>query len=662
MRYIVAALLALALVGLGVWAAVGCSTSTQGPPVTPGDQPGIGEREILDGSTGGIAGFYFLPPVRPRPNYTGVFDASLLATLKVEIVKWANDEQVGPPIVTYTSTTGSGSEMLRVSTSDQQYIVNWHTNRFDLEEGGVYRISVRLKEDNGEYGYADVQVFANGKEAKDMATDDTFALVDGRTLPVKFRIETGARAWVPAQPGHGYAAVLVAEPLAEAAPGAVVASSFAEGIRAGSEWYVELRNDGPQLVTLCGSEDDLIGLAVVTTAGRVASLGEAQDPCVLDQWSTATALLYLVPGMLPTDQAVVIDQFAQGIRGLPSVVDFVAELGEQLQQLGHIDLQAPGLRAAFETAADSASQLIWGAAEAEGATITPSYEAGLSFTGVATPSDAAATFQITNCLAVPWVVYSDTSANPIGYVWFAETPNPAHLGDLLTVAFAWRGLEDAVVGPYTTPALNCPLSPADYGARLTTYSAVPVISLVGVPTLPPSALEELLELQARGEVARVVMPTLIQLVFQQLLPVVTVGTGFDVATGFDRAMELAIGLWEDHGSAIMELVTKAMLGTLTESDALAVVVGVLQDTSLAVAEYALAGHPWMVGLSRVFGQVSQSVAIFNMARALGDRWGRVPTYVDLRLDGYGDADVTISSALSDATAAGPGPTERRGRR
>ena len=132
------------------------------------------------------AGFYWLPPMVKQPNAIGTFDASLSPT--VEICELVGDS-CGEVIATYTTASGPGGELVRIQ--DQQYHVNWHTDEFDLNDASVYRISVRAGVDGVLLGYADVQPAANGSGLKNLDNDEFMGLVDGRTLPIKFRIETG---------------------------------------------------------------------------------------------------------------------------------------------------------------------------------------------------------------------------------------------------------------------------------------------------------------------------------------------------------------------------------------------------------------------------------------------------------------------------------------
>lgn len=150
-----------------------------GPPSPP-------LAALSDGAHRGNDHFFFLPPMVPNPSYHGTFDAGLAPV--VDICEWTGSGCLLPAVATFTTTTGPGSETVRVA--DDHYIVNWHTDLFPLDPGKVYRVRVTVA--GTELGYADVSVVGSGREVKNVNTNEYIALVDGRTLPIKFRIEVGA--------------------------------------------------------------------------------------------------------------------------------------------------------------------------------------------------------------------------------------------------------------------------------------------------------------------------------------------------------------------------------------------------------------------------------------------------------------------------------------
>ncbi|HJP86678.1 MAG TPA: hypothetical protein VJ852_11845, partial [Gemmatimonadaceae bacterium] len=163
---------------------VACSDSTRitrpGSSTTP-------TSTIADAAHDFAAGFYWLPPLVSQPAYSGEADPALAP--EVHICELTGTT-CGAEIATFTTSTASNSETVRWDATAKQYIVNWHTDLFDLKTGSIYRITVTAG-DGVLLGFADVQPVATGKDLKNVTTDQVIALVDGRTLPIKFRAETG---------------------------------------------------------------------------------------------------------------------------------------------------------------------------------------------------------------------------------------------------------------------------------------------------------------------------------------------------------------------------------------------------------------------------------------------------------------------------------------
>ncbi len=165
--------------------AVGCSDSPTADLLEPRPHPGFAISDAVHG--GGNEHFFWLPPMVGAPaGFNGAFDGSLAP--EVRICEW--DGGCAVEIARYTTTTGPGSETVRVSPADEHYAVSWRTSDFDVTPGPTYRISVFV--DGLELGLADVQLVTNGNEARNITTSELIGLKDGRTLPVRFRIEEGA--------------------------------------------------------------------------------------------------------------------------------------------------------------------------------------------------------------------------------------------------------------------------------------------------------------------------------------------------------------------------------------------------------------------------------------------------------------------------------------
>ncbi len=139
---------------------------------------------ISDGAHQGNTHFYFLPPMVPQPSFSGVFNPGL-----EPVVQICELSSTGcSTIASFTTTTGPGSETVRIS--GDLYIVNWHTAQFNLDASKTYRIVVIVGTNT--LGFADVDVVTSGNQLKNVNTGQYVPLLDDRTLPIKFRIERGA--------------------------------------------------------------------------------------------------------------------------------------------------------------------------------------------------------------------------------------------------------------------------------------------------------------------------------------------------------------------------------------------------------------------------------------------------------------------------------------
>ncbi len=168
-------------------------------PLPTGLTPRGPQLDIADASGSYKSGFYWLPPMVAQPTYSGTFDAALSPTVEIcELVSNA----CGTVIATYTSTDGPGGEPVRLNADEENYQVNWHTNQFTLNTTAFYRVSVRAGIDNTLLGYADLQPVSNGSGLKKIDTDEYIGLVDGRTLPIKFRIEAGIVGHLKVEPAE----------------------------------------------------------------------------------------------------------------------------------------------------------------------------------------------------------------------------------------------------------------------------------------------------------------------------------------------------------------------------------------------------------------------------------------------------------------------------
>jgi hypothetical protein len=168
-------------------AVTACGTDNALQP--PADIPAHPIASIVDGSSeGGLAGFYFRPPIiEQKPAGTGEFDGSLLDLLSVEICEWNGAACVGSLVRRITAQDPLPAR-LRVIEGAGYYEALWNTARDQLNPEKTYRI--RVLASGGELGHADVDITPNAA-AGDPHDPEQTLVVNGSTLPIGFRIEKG---------------------------------------------------------------------------------------------------------------------------------------------------------------------------------------------------------------------------------------------------------------------------------------------------------------------------------------------------------------------------------------------------------------------------------------------------------------------------------------
>lgn len=178
--------LALALVYFVVG---GCQDAV--PPLAPEAPPTPMEvadaadpmAAISDAVRGGNAHFFWLPPMVGHPGeFNGPFDG----TLEVIVTICDLSNCAGTTIEQFSVTANT----VEVSAADETYKAEWDTKVSNATVGTTYRIVVSVA--GTEIGFADVVLAASGEEARNLTTDETIGLNDGRTLPIQFRLEEGA--------------------------------------------------------------------------------------------------------------------------------------------------------------------------------------------------------------------------------------------------------------------------------------------------------------------------------------------------------------------------------------------------------------------------------------------------------------------------------------
>ncbi|MEJ2678752.1 MAG: carboxypeptidase regulatory-like domain-containing protein [Gemmatimonadota bacterium] len=183
--------------------------------MTPFAAPGEGNKAISDAVHGEENNpfFFWLPPMVGQPSSALLGEPEMQASPRIVVVCQASNQLATcdgeTPVESALGleadfTVGTGLEV-----GWDMFQVDFDTRAFGLSASSAdgttsyttYRIVAYtdpLTEVCGPFvlGYADFQVGENGKEAKSLASGEMIGLVDGRTLPIKFRIDKGAYAYV----------------------------------------------------------------------------------------------------------------------------------------------------------------------------------------------------------------------------------------------------------------------------------------------------------------------------------------------------------------------------------------------------------------------------------------------------------------------------------
>lgn len=178
------------VVALGALAVTACSDEVE---VSTVELPAISDQLHNNGTNG----FFFLPPVVPRPGHFGDFVPSATPTVKIDRID-PTTTAVLQSIATYTMTSGPFDEHVRAhprnapgedgdDDPEGYFVVRWKTNKFTLSTSATYRITVSVP--NHVLGYADVDLVANKKQFKNVDVEDFTPLIDGDILRIKFRID-----------------------------------------------------------------------------------------------------------------------------------------------------------------------------------------------------------------------------------------------------------------------------------------------------------------------------------------------------------------------------------------------------------------------------------------------------------------------------------------
>jgi hypothetical protein len=162
---------------LALQACVGDSVPTK----LLGPDSGKPSFAISDGAhPPGQAGFYFLPPLVPRPTYSGQFDPT-----KSPAVRIICTGATGPQCPTFMTAS------VKVDSKGERYVASWKGTKVDrnVELGpGRYRIEVSIGQNL--IGYADIWFVLKNADLTSVSTA-YIGMVAGRLVDIPFRIETG---------------------------------------------------------------------------------------------------------------------------------------------------------------------------------------------------------------------------------------------------------------------------------------------------------------------------------------------------------------------------------------------------------------------------------------------------------------------------------------
>ncbi len=159
-------------------------------------QPPAFERPsavIMDGAHSGNADFFFLPPLvadpSGNPNFTpGKFNPGLSPV--VEVCQLTGDPRGTAPVDCVAGGPVFGPAAMALDLTAEQYTLNWDTKSTLLVATNFYRILVRGARRGTVLGFVDIDPVDQG--VKNLKTGEVVQFQDGRTLPIKVRIEQGA--------------------------------------------------------------------------------------------------------------------------------------------------------------------------------------------------------------------------------------------------------------------------------------------------------------------------------------------------------------------------------------------------------------------------------------------------------------------------------------
>jgi hypothetical protein len=158
------------------------SCSDTAPPVIS-HNPSAAQSDVLDGTSGGNAHFFFWSPLVQNPGKgTGAFNPNLWPTVEICVGASQTNGHCNTLLVSYTKANALAVTQDGV---DSVYQANWDARNYQLTNGATYRVVVLLGDH--EIGHLDLTRDATGN-----LYDSGGREIRGNgTVPIKFRIEKG---------------------------------------------------------------------------------------------------------------------------------------------------------------------------------------------------------------------------------------------------------------------------------------------------------------------------------------------------------------------------------------------------------------------------------------------------------------------------------------
>jgi hypothetical protein len=179
-------------------AAGGCADSSHLAGPEQSSIAPLPSASIQDAAHGGLAGFYFLAPLVSQPSDTATLDTTQSSNLRIEVCPLAVDPSV--QTCQGTAVVVSETSPVFINLNGNHYQVNWQTDATAFPANMYYRVSVIDVATNSEWGHVDVYLGSTGQGFHSINSAEFTPLLDGRTVPIKFRIDNGA---IPPTDGGG---------------------------------------------------------------------------------------------------------------------------------------------------------------------------------------------------------------------------------------------------------------------------------------------------------------------------------------------------------------------------------------------------------------------------------------------------------------------------